>query len=349
LGSNVITIRPGSSSTGRVSAGQGSRQNMTMADVTAIEHECPTVIAAAPLLQRSAQVKFSNQNTNTSIYCTTPSFLTIRGYALEDGRTFTNQEVHSMRKVCLVGKTTATTLFGDAEPVGRSLRIQGVSFDIIGLLASKGSALFGDPDDLIMIPITTGMKQVFGINYLSNIYAQTAQANGADKATAEIEAALRKTHRIKAGEDDDFSVRAQQEFMQMQEQSSQTLTLLLSGIAGVALLVGGIGIMNIMLVSVTERTREIGIRKAVGARNSNILFQFLIESMTLSVLGGLIGIAGGFAASAMMSQVLAMPTIVSPFWVGVAFGSSAVIGIFFGIYPAYKAAQLDPIEALRFQ
>jgi len=349
LGSNVITVRPGSRHSGRVSGGQGSRQNMTMADATAIEQECPTVTAVAPLVQQSAQVKYTNKNTNTSIYCTTPAFLSIRGYSLETGRSFTEREARGMRKVCLVGKTTATTLFGDSMPVGRDLRIQGVQFEIVGLLASKGSALFGDPDDLVIIPITTGMKQVFGINYLSSIYAQTAQADEANKATAEIESALRKTHRIKSGEDDDFSVRAQQEFMEMQEQSSQTLTLLLSGIAGVALLVGGIGIMNIMLVSVTERTREIGIRKAVGARNNNILFQFLIESMTLSVLGGLIGIAGGFAASAMMSQVLDMPTIVSPFWVGVAFGSSAIIGIFFGIYPAYKAAQLDPIEALRFQ
>lgn len=349
LGSNVITIRPGSSSTGRVSGGLGSSQTMTLADVTAIEHDCPTVSAVAPVLQRSAQVKFSNQNTNTTIYCTTPVFLSIRGYTLEDGHSFTNRDVRSMRKVCLVGKTTATTLFGDGTPVGRSLRIQGTSFDIVGLLASKGSALFGDPDDLIMIPISTGMKQVFGLNYLSNIYAQTEQANQADQATQEIETTLRKTHRIKAGADDDFSVRAQQEFMQMQEQSSQTLTLLLSGIAGVALLVGGIGIMNIMLVSVTERTREIGIRKAVGAKNSNILIQFLIESMTLSILGGVVGIAGGFAGAAVMSQVLGMPTIVSPFWVGIAFGSSAVIGVFFGIYPAYKAAQLDPIEALRFQ
>jgi ABC-type antimicrobial peptide transport system permease subunit len=349
LGSNVITIRAGSSRTGRVSGGQGSSQTLTLNDVDAIEKNCPTVSAIAPVLQRSAQVKFSNQNTNTTIYCTTPAFLNIRSYSLEDGHSFTDNDVHSMRKVCLVGKTTATTLFGDGTPVGRSLRIQGTSFEIVGLLASKGSALFGDPDDLIMIPISTGMKQVFGLDYLSNIYAQTAQANQADQATQEIETTLRKTHRIKAGEDDDFSVRAQQEFMQMQEQSSQTLTLLLSGIAGVALLVGGIGIMNIMLVSVTERTREIGIRKAVGAKNSNILIQFLIESMTLSILGGLVGIAGGFAGSALMSQVLGMPTIVSPFWVGVAFGSSAAIGVFFGIYPAYKAAQLDPIEALRFQ
>jgi len=349
LGSNVITVRAGAGRQGRVSGGQGSSQRMTMADVEEMQKNCPTVIAVAPQIQKNAQVKFGNKNTNTSINCTTPDFLKIRNYSIEDGRSFTDQEVHGMRKVCLVGKTTATTLFGDSTPIGKNLRIQGVSFEIVGLLASKGNALFGDPDDLIMIPITTGMKQVFGIDYLSNIYAQTAEADQADQATKEIEAALRKTHRLRTGEPDDFRVRAQQEFMQMQEQSSQTLTLLLSGIAGVALLVGGIGIMNIMLVSVTERTREIGIRKAVGAKNSNILIQFLIESMTLSILGGLAGIAGGFAASMMISKMLDMPTIVSLFWVGVAFGSSAIIGIFFGIYPAYKAAQLDPIEALRFQ
>ncbi len=220
---------------------------------------------------------------------------------------------------------------------------------MVGLLKLKGSALFGDPDDQILIPISTGMKQVFGVDNLNQIYAQTAKAEDATTAAAEIETALRKSHKLTASEDSDFSVRTQQEFMQIQDASSQTLTFLLTGIAAVALLVGGIGIMNIMLVSVTERTREIGIRKAVGARGGNILLQFLIEATTLSVLGGLLGIASGFAVCGLVSTYLGFPTVISPFWIIVAFSSSAVIGVFFGIYPAWKAAQLDPIEALRFQ
>jgi len=349
LGSNAITVFPGQSRQGAVSGGAGSRQSLKMEDAAVILKDCPTVIAVAPQVQRSAQVKYGNQNTNTSIVCTTPEFLQIRGFKVESGKFFTDQDVRGRRKVCVVGKSTAETLFGTSRPIGKSLRIGGINFKIIGLLALKGTAIFGNPDDQIVIPVTTGMKQVFGVDYLSNIYAQTAKAEQATKAATEIEDALRKAHKIPQSEDPDFSVRTQQEFMELQDQSSQTLTFLLTGIAAVALLVGGIGIMNIMLVSVTERTREIGIRKAVGARNINILFQFLIEAMTLSLVGGLTGIAGGFAASNLITSLLGWPTVISPFWVIVAFSSSAVIGIFFGIYPAYKAAQLDPIEALRYQ
>jgi putative ABC transport system permease protein len=349
LGSNVVTVMPGQQRTGAVSGGAGSRQSLKMPDVEAIEKECPSIVAVAPQVQSSAQVKYGNTNTSTTILCTTPEFLKIRGFRVETGEFFSNQDVRGRRKVCVIGKTTAETLFGDSKPIGKSIRIRGISFRIVGLLALKGSALFGDPDDQVVIPITTGMKQVFGQDHLSSINAQTAEADGATKATREIEAALRKTHRLKGNDPSDFTVRTQQEFMQLQEQSSQTLTLLLTGIAAVALLVGGIGIMNIMLVSVTERTREIGIRKAVGARPLNILLQFLIEAMTLSVVGGLAGIAGGFLGCAIISNFMGWPTVISPLWIGIAFFSSATIGIFFGIYPAYKAAQLDPIEALRYQ
>jgi putative ABC transport system permease protein len=349
LGSNVITVSPGAGRQGAVSAGQGSRQTLTMNDVEAIEKGSSAVTAVAPQIQRSAQVKYGNQNTSTSIVCTTPEFLAIRGFKLERGSMFTDGDVRGRRKVCVVGKTTAEDLFGGSAPIGRSLRIQGISFRIVGLLASKGTAVFGDPDDQIVIPISTGMKQVFGQDYLSTIYAQTANPETTARAVSEIETLLTKSHRLLPSEEPDFRVRTQQEFMQIQEESSQTLTLLLTGIAAVALLVGGIGIMNIMLVSVTERTREIGIRKAVGARPLNILLQFLIEAMTLSVLGGLIGIGGGFLACAAITATVGWPTLISPFWIFVAFFSSATIGIFFGIYPAYKAAQLDPIEALRYQ
>jgi putative ABC transport system permease protein len=349
LGSNAITVFPGQSRQGPAMGGQGSAQSLTLDDADAIRKNCPTVIGVAPQVQRSAQVKYGNQNTSTSIVCTTPEFLSIRGFKMESGEFFTDHDVRGRRKVCIVGQTTAQNLFGGSTPIGKSLRIKGINFKIIGLLALKGSALFGDPDDQIVIPVTTGMKQVFGVDSVSQIYAQTAKAEQATKASGEIEEALRKSHKLLPSAENDFSVRTQQEFMQLGDQSSQTLTFLLTGIAAVALLVGGIGIMNIMLVSVTERTREIGIRKAVGAKNFNILFQFLIEALTLSILGGLIGIGGGFLVSALITSLLGWPTIVSPFWVVVAFCSSAAIGVFFGIYPAYKAAQLDPIEALRYQ
>ncbi|RYX83104.1 FtsX-like permease family protein [bacterium] len=349
LGSNSITIFPGQSRQGGVGGGQGSSVALKMKDVDAIRKNCPTVSAVAPQLQRAAQVKFGNQNTNTTIVCTTPEFLAIRGFTVAKGDFFNERDVRGRRKVCVVGSTTAKTLFGTSTPLGKTLRIGGIVFKIEGLLAEKGSAMFGDPDDQIVIPVTTGMNQVFGADSLSNIYAQTENADDASKAAAEITAALRKSHRIKAGQDDDFSVRTQQEFLQFGDQSGQTLTFVLSGIAAVALLVGGIGIMNIMLVSVTERTREIGIRKAVGATGSNILFQFLVEAATLSILGGLLGIGGGFAISALIRSAIGFPAQVAPFWVAVAFCSSAAIGLFFGIYPAYKASQLDPIEALRYQ
>ena len=351
LGSNSITIFAGQSRQGGVRGGQGSGQGLRMKDVTAIRKNCPTVSAVAPQVQRSAQVKYGNQNTNTTIICTTPEFLGIRGFSVADGNFFSERDVRGRRKVCIVGSTTAKNLFGGSAPVGKTLRIGGIVFRIIGLMAVKGSAMFGDPDDQIIIPITTGMGQVFGTDYLSNIYAQTEKADDASKAATEITDALRKSHRIKStsGDDDDFDVRTQQEFLQFGDQSGQTLTFVLSGIAAVALLVGGIGIMNIMLVSVTERTREIGIRKAVGATGSNILFQFLVEAATLSILGGLLGIAGGYGLSALIRSATGFPAQVAPFWVGVAFGSSAAIGLFFGIYPAYKASRLDPIEALRYQ
>lgn len=349
LGSNAITVFAGSNRQGPVSGGAGTSVALTLDDVEAIRKNCPTVVNAAPQVQRSAQVKYGNKNTSTSIVCTTPAFLPIRGFSVAAGRFFTEAEVRGRRKVCVVGKTTADTLFEGSTPIGKSLRIKGINFRIVGLLASKGSALFGDPDDQIVIPISTGMKQVFGVDSLSNIYAQTAKAEEATRAADEITAALRKTHKLSANQEPDFNVRTQQEFMQIQDQSSQTLTFLLTGIAAVALLVGGIGIMNIMLVSVTERTREIGIRKAVGARNGDILLQFLIEAMTLSVFGGLIGIGGGFLTCSLITSMFGWPTVIMPMWVILAFSSSAVIGIFFGIYPAFKAAQLDPIEALRYQ
>ena len=349
LGSNTITVFSGQQRRGAVSLGAGSSQSLTLKDVEAVRENCPSVIAVIPELSRSAQVKYSNQNTSTTIMCTGPEYPQIRNFKIESGVFITDKDVKSMKKVCVVGKKTAETLFNDSSPIGRSLRIRGVNFKIIGIMALKGNALFGDPDDQIYVPITTGMKQIFGSDSVSRITAQVRSMDQSARAVSEIEKAMRKSHKLMPSAENDFQVRTQAEFMETQEQAGQAFTFLLSGIAAVALLVGGIGIMNIMLVSVTERTREIGIRKAVGARNNDILFQFLIESMTLSILGGLIGIGAGVGLSGAIGNWLGWPTLVSPMWVGIAFFSSATIGIVFGVYPAYKAAQLDPIEALRYQ
>jgi ABC-type antimicrobial peptide transport system permease subunit len=349
MGSNVITVYAGEQRSGAVRMGVGSSQTMTLEDVDVIRRECPSVVGAAPRIRGSAQVKFGNRNTNTTILGTTPDYFTIRNYTIEHGQGFTQRDVRGMRKVCILGKTVALNLFDDAAPIGKSLRIKGIGFKIIGLMALKGAESFGDADDQVCIPVTTGMKMVFGQDYIERIYAQAASMEKTAQAVAEIETVLKKQHKIPANRDPDFSVRTQAEFIQTQEQASQTFTLLLTGIAAVALLVGGIGIMNIMLVSVTERTREIGIRKAVGARSLNILFQFLIESMTLSLLGGVIGIGGGILASQLVGSWVGWRIAVSTLWMGIAFFSSATIGIFFGIYPAWKAAQLNPIEALRYE
>ncbi len=348
LGSNSIIIFPDPSR-------GGSAQNSNKFDPLTLQNSddvlanSPLVTRIAPQVQQSAKVKFRNKTAQTSVICTTPDYAEISNYQLAAGAFFSDRDVRGRRKVCVVGKTVATKLFGQGTPIGKTLRIAQVNCEIVGILQSKGSSLFGDPDDQILIPLTTGMKQVFGVDDISTISAQAANADDSPRAVEQIKAALRKSRKIKAREKNDFDVRSQQELMSFGNNLTRILTLLLGGIAGVALLVGGIGIMNIMLVSVTERTREIGIRKAMGARNFNILFQFLIEALTLSVCGGLAGIAGGYAVSALLTIYSPLPAVVSPVWVGVAFGVSAGIGVFFGIYPAYKAAQLDPIEALRFQ
>ena len=349
LGSNSIIIFADPSRGGTVQGNGTKSDELTLEDSDYILENSPLVTRIAPQVLRPAQVKFRNKSASTNIVCTTPDYTEIAGYNLEAGAYFSERDVRGRRKVCVVGKTVATKLFGEGAPIGKTLRIQRINFRIVGLLKSKGSSLFGDPDDQILIPLTTGMKQVFGEDNVSMISAQAANANDSPRAVKQIKEALRRRHKIRPPEQDNFDVRSQQELMQFGDTATQILTYLLSGIAGVALLVGGIGIMNIMLVSVTERTREIGIRKAMGARNFNILFQFLIEALTLSVTGGLIGIGGGYLVAALLTTYTPIPAVVSPLWVSIAFFVSAGIGVFFGIYPASKAAQLDPIEALRFQ
>lgn len=347
LGSNSIIVLPGQQKRGGIAV--GTQPSLKPKDAAAIRKECPSIIAVASTLQRPAQVKFRNQNTLTDIICTEPDYPIIQSFRVESGRFINNRDVAAMRKVCVIGKTTAHTLFGDNTPLGQTVRIKGVPFKIVGIMALKGSAMFGNPDDQVYIPVTTGMRVVFGVDYVTQLNTQVNGAERNQQAMQELETTLRKMHRLKENEDADFTPLSQAELLRSVNIIGTTLTLLLAGIASISLIVGGIGIMNIMIVSVTERTREIGIRKAVGARNRDILFQFLIESMTVTLLGGTIGILAGLGISHLIASLLGWSSIVSPFWIGASFLSSTSIGIFFGIYPAYQASQLDPIEALRYQ
>jgi ABC-type antimicrobial peptide transport system permease subunit len=347
LGSNSIIVFPGQQKRGGVAI--GTKPSMKPKDAAAIRKECPSIVAVSATLQRPAQIKFGNKNSTTNIICTEPDYLVIQNFRVESGRFITQRDVSSMKKVCVIGKTTAQDLFGNDVPLGKMIRIQGVAFRIIGIMALKGSAMFGNPDDQVYIPVTAGMKLVFGVDYVTQLNAQVGDVTKNEQAKQELEKTLRKMHRLKDGDEADFTILSQAELLRSVNVIGTALTLLLAGIASISLVVGGIGIMNIMIVSVTERTREIGIRKAVGARNRDILFQFLIESMTVTLLGGTIGILAGLGISNLIASLLGWSSIVSPFWIIASFASSTAIGVFFGIYPAYQASQLDPIEALRYQ
>jgi putative ABC transport system permease protein len=350
MGTNLLLVFPGFSHSGPVRGGMGSSQVLTLDDVEAIQQECPTIIAAVPEVQTNAQVKYLNQNTNTTILGTTPEFLSVRNYQIADGRMFTTEEVKGNRRVAVIGPTTATTLFGEVSPVGQLLRIRGSQFEIIGLMRAKGAmGGFNDPDDQLVIPVSTAMRRIIGTQNIRSISAQTRSLDVMAQATQEMDDVLSRRHRTPEGEDKPFMIRNQAEITQMAEETSRVFTLLLAGIASVSLLVGGIGIMNIMLVSVTERTREIGIRMALGARRRDIRRQFLIEAMVLSLLGGAIGVLVGMTGAALMSRMSEWQTSVSLASIGLSFGFAALVGIFFGYYPALQASRLNPIDALRYE
>lgn len=349
LGSNSIIVMPGQERRGAVSLGIGSKPSLKLKDVAAIRKSCPHVVAVIAQLQRAAQVKYDGQNTSTTIVCSEPDLLSVQKFRIETGRFITERDEQGSRKVCVLGKTTARTLFGDSKPIGRLVRIKGIAFKIVGLMALKGSAMFGNPDDQVYIPVTTGMRTVFGLDYITQITAQASSSDSSQQALNEIDATLRREHRLAPGVAADYTLASQAELLKSVGTIAQLMTLLLAGIASIALFVGGIGIMNIMIVSVTERTREIGIRKAVGAKKRDILVQFLVEAMTVSVLGGILGIVTGVGLATLIAALLKWSPIVSPLWISISFFSSLFIGVFFGIYPAYQAAQMDPIEALRHQ
>jgi putative ABC transport system permease protein len=355
LGSNLLLVMSGARTQGGVRLALGSGQTLSEDDAIAINREIPEALAA-PALRGGAQVVLGNTNWSTQIYGTTPEYLLVREWALAAGRSFEPSETAGAGKVCLIGSTVARELFGATDPVGQVVRIKRVPFTVIGVLETKGQSLMGtDQDDLIIMPISTARGRVLGSatqakqRAVGTIWVKAAEGYDTKLVEEQVRALLRQRHRLQPGSDDDFSLRNLQEVMSAQEASSRVLALLLAAVASVSLLVGGIGIMNIMLVSVTERTREIGLRMAVGARTRDILGQFLVEAVTLSLIGGLIGVALGTGASLAIGSFLGWRVLLSPEAIGLAVAFAFVIGVFFGFYPARKAARLNPVEALRFE
>lgn len=350
LGSNLIIVTPGASSASGSRQAAGSGITLTEKDAQAISREISGVSAVAPTVSRQYQVVFGNQNWTTSIQGSTPDLVAVRSFQLQEGNFFTNQDVETRSRVAVLGKTVADNLFGGINPVGQTIRINNAPFRVIGVLESKGQSAGGmDQDDMIVVPLTTAQERLMGITYIQNINVQASNTDVIDQVQTDITALLRARHRLTGTTPDDFTVRNMVAVMETASETTGTITLLLANIAAISLIVGGIGIMNIMLVSVTERTREIGIRKALGARYTDILLQFLIEAVVIGVTGGLIGIAIGIGASYAISMVAGWNTVVSSLAIVLSFGFSVLIGLFFGIYPARKAALLDPIEALRYE
>jgi putative ABC transport system permease protein len=355
LGSNLVIILPGSFSAGGVRLGYGTRPTITSDDADAILREIPTVHAVAPAVRGGGQIVLGNTNWGTTIQGTTPAFEEARQWPAVAGRFFTQEEFETAAKVVLLGQTVAQNLFGEGDPVGQIVRVREVPMTIVGVLDRKGQSSWGqDQDDVALIPLTTAKKRVLGRSWplaTSVNVISVRIRDGADMSAAieEIRDLLRQRHRLQPFQEDDFWIRNLSEMLQAEEESSRILTILLGAIASVSLLVGGIGIMNIMLVSVTERTREIGIRMAVGARARDILTQFLVEAVTLSLTGGVLGILVGVASTSAIAYFAEWQTLVRAESILLAFGFAAAVGIFFGFYPAQKAAGLNPIEALRYE
>jgi putative ABC transport system permease protein len=350
LGQNLLTIFAGSRRAGGVNSGLGSASTLTLADADAISREVPDVTAISPEDSTSAQAIANGRNWSTTVAGESPEYLGISDWKLANGSMFTARDVRSAAKVAVIGSETAHELFGPLNPVSQTVRIKNIPFVIIGLLETKGTGMGGqNQDDRVIVPYTTAMKLLTGDKFLRSINVQISGADRMDAAEQQVTSLLRQRHRLSAGRDSDFSIFNQKEIADTVNSVSVIITLLLGAIGGISLLVGGIGIMNIMLVSVTERTREIGIRIAVGAQPGDILLQFLIEAITLSLLGGTIGVLTGVGVSELVGHLTSFVPIVSTGSIILAFGVSCGVGIFFGFYPARKAAMLNPIDALRYE
>jgi putative ABC transport system permease protein len=350
LGTNVLVILPGALNQGGVRTGYGGGRTLVDSDARAIMEEVPSVALASPTLRQFNQVVAGNLNWNTLIQGVAPEFQQIRDWQVEEGRFINQADVESGTKVALIGQTVAGNLFGNEDPIDKIIRIKKIPFRVIGILGAKGQTGQGtDQDDVAMIPYTTMQKRVLGITFVGSIVLSTVSAEKIPEAQRQITALLRQRHRLQADQDDDFFIRNLSDIAEAASNTASIMAILLGSIASVSLLVGGIGIMNIMLVSVTERTREIGIRMAVGARSRDIMLQFLVEAIVMAASGGALGILLGLGSATLLNRLAEWPTLTQPAIVAVAFLFSGAVGVFFGFYPAQKAAHLDPIEALRYE
>ena len=351
MGSNMIMIHPGEDMRGGVRLSADDMQTLKVKDFEDIRQECGHVSLASPSVNSSGQAVYGANNTPTSVYGVNEEFIDIRGYKVQDGDIFSEQDIKTAAKVCLVGKTVIDQLFTNGEnPVGKVIRFGSIPFRIVGVLESKGYNSMGmDQDNLIITPYTTVMKRILAVTYLQEIVCSALSEEYTDEAISEITDVLRRNHKLKEADDDDFNIRSQQELSSMMTSTSDMMSTLLAAVAGISLLVGGIGIMNIMYVSVTERTKEIGLRMSIGAKGRDILAQFLIEATLISITGGLLGVILGVAASYIVKAVLTYPILIQPWSIVVSFLVCTIIGIFFGWYPARKASNLDPIEAIRYE
>ena len=352
MGSNMITISPGADRMrGGARMSRDDMQTLKVKDYEDIRDNCKYISLVSPTVNTSGQAVYGANNTPTSVYGVNQDYLEIRNYKVKDGDVFSDQDIRSAAKVCLVGKTVADALFPDGEtPVGKIIRFGTIPFRIVGVLESKGTNTMGmDQDDLMLVPFTTVMKRIQAVTYLQGITCSALSEDYTDQAIEEISGILRNNHKLREGADDDFNIRSQQELSSMMTSTSDMMSTLLAAVAAISLIVGGIGIMNIMYVSVTERTKEIGLRMSIGAKGRDILSQFLIEATLLSVVGGIIGVLLGIVAAYVVKVVLSYPVAISTWSIILSFAVCTFIGIFFGWYPARKASNLDPIEALRYE
>ncbi|BCG47306.1 ABC-type antimicrobial peptide transport system, permease component [Citrifermentans bremense] len=353
IGSNLLLVLPGSTTSGGLRSGAGGNQTLTYDDAMAIKAECPSVGAVAPQVRGSGQVVYGNQNWSTVVYGATPEVIQVRDWTIVAGRNITQSDVDGATKNCLIGQTVAENLFGAADPIGKIIRIKKIPFTVVGLLGEKGQSPQGqDQDDVIYVPIRTAQRKLLGSqfpNVVGSIMVQAKSGDVLDQAEEEVTALLNQRHRIGPSREVDFTIRNLSELLALTAQSSKVMSILLGAVASISLVVGGIGIMNIMLVSVTERTREIGIRIAIGAKRRDILLQFLTEAVLLTTCGGIIGMLLGVAGARLVASLVGWPTLVSVNTIIIAFAFSAGVGVFFGFYPARKASSLNPIEALRYE